>query len=83
MQIIYFDKIQNKEVVDVSGEKTPEQINEEFTGDFVDITDERNAKIETDKLRVEEEAKLKVKARQRAIDKLKILGLSEEEASAL
>ena len=41
MNKIYFDTKQNKEVVDLSGLKTIEQINREFNGDFVDITQER------------------------------------------
>jgi hypothetical protein len=38
---IFYDDAQKKEVCDLSGKKTVEEINQEFNGDFTDITAER------------------------------------------
>jgi len=75
---IYYDAIQNKEVVDVSDNKTIAEINSEFSGNFSDVTKIRADKALADKLKSEEEAVkenlIQAKIRQQAIDALKIEG---------
>ena len=80
----YFDAGQDREVVDVSGLKTLEQINFEKKGDFVDITAEVKAKREADKI-IEEETKLQKeienKEKKEAIKSK--LGLADEDLEDL
>lgn len=80
---VYVDKSTGKEVQDLSGEKTLSDINSQLNGTFVDITEERKAeenKIAEDK---EKALKEKEKVKSLAVNKLKSLGLTEEEISSL
>lgn len=80
---VYVDNSTGKEVQDLSGEKTLSDINSQLNGTFVDITEERKA--EEDKIAEDKEKALKEKEKVKslAINKLKSLGLTEEEISSL
>lgn len=78
--VIYFDAEKNLEVVDVSGQKTLGQINEEFKGKFADVTDERAKKIEAVELAQKEKAEQKEALKKQKEEKLRIkLNLSEQD----
>ncbi len=61
---VYYDAVKNHEVIDVSGIKTITQINKEFNGNFTDITADKIAQRETNKLVENENLKQKEVERQ-------------------
>ena len=84
MNKIYFDSKRNLEVCDVSGAKTLEQIKREFNcPDLVDVTAEREAQAEANKLVAKEtndkEALIRAKMREQAIAELKKEGKLDTE----
>jgi hypothetical protein len=84
---IFVDIEKKLEVVDMDGVKTPEQINEEFKGDFKDITTERKAKEEVNKIIVKEnaekEALIQAKIREQAISELKKEGKLDNDGNVV
>ena len=54
MKKIYYDEVKNHTVIDEIGIKTISQINEEYTGSFIDITEESVRKEEASKLAAQE-----------------------------
>ena len=83
MNKIYYDAEKNLEVVDVSGVKDIEQLEKDYNAKLIDVTDERNAKIETEKQEAEKGDEQKKIKKLSAIAKLKALGLTEEEINTL
>lgn len=86
---IYFDVGKNLEVCDLNGEKTIEQINKEFNGNFTDITaekkaiEEQNEIITQKKAEIENliQAKIIEQQRTEAIAELKKEGRLDEEGN--
>ena len=83
MQKIYNDPKQQKEIVDVSGTKTLAEINAEFDGDFVDVTEDRHRAIAKEKQDADARKQVKEQHKASAKVKLKALGLTDEEVDAL
>lgn len=53
---IYFDVSKNLQVIDMGGKKNISQVNEEFNGNFIDITAQEKVKEEQGKLIEKENA---------------------------
>jgi hypothetical protein len=77
---IYRDVSQNKEVVDVSGVKTLDTINKDFSGNFTDVTDEVNAKIQLEKDKAKDNAQeIEIAKQAKAEELKKKLNLDEQD----
>ena len=80
---IYYDYDSKKEVCDLSGAKTIQQINSEFNGNFIDITAERKLIEVQNAIDAENKIKDIQLKHKSASDKLEALGLTKEEIDTL
>jgi len=93
--VIYYNATNNKEIIDVSGEKTIEDIKKEF-GDgsyqVLEVEESEGYKIDTDVLRkytnkekkdIKDKKDKKGNDKKAAKNKLKNLGLTQDELDAL
>lgn len=78
---IYFDAKSGKEVVDIDGKKTIAQINKEFNGDFVDVTQDRKDADSNAQAAADQKDSKRKTDRTSAINKLRALGFTPDEIS--
>lgn len=79
---VYVDKSKGKEVIDLDGKKTIEEINKEFNGNFAEVTAERKTAEEDNAQRISQDKVKKDQDKQSAINKLKLLGFTDDEISS-